>query len=130
MFERYTEPSRHVIFYSRYIASQAGSPEIETEHLLLGLLRADMVLAGRFLGSQWAAEKIWQEVERNKRVREATTGTSDLPLSLAAKRVLLFAEEEADSLASKKIHTDHLLISHNRAPERSETKFSGASFLS
>jgi len=64
MFERYTEPSRHVIFYSRYIASQAGSPEIETEHLLLGLLRTDMVLARRFLGSPWAAEEIWQEVER------------------------------------------------------------------
>lgn len=57
MFERYTEPSRRAIFYSRYMALQAGSQAIETEHLLLGLLRADMVLAQRFLGSPWAAEK-------------------------------------------------------------------------
>ena len=39
MFERYTEKSRRVIFFARYEASQYGSPYIETEHLLLGLLR-------------------------------------------------------------------------------------------
>src|SRR5947207_10768613 len=38
MFERYTEKARRVIFFSRYEASQFGSPYIETEHLLLGLL--------------------------------------------------------------------------------------------
>ena len=39
MFERYTEKARRVIFFARYEASQFGSPYIETEHLLLGLLR-------------------------------------------------------------------------------------------
>jgi ATP-dependent Clp protease ATP-binding subunit ClpC len=37
MFERYTEKARRVIFFSRYEASQCGSPTIETEHLLLGM---------------------------------------------------------------------------------------------
>ena len=41
MFERYTEKARRVIFFARYEASQYGSPYIETEHLLLGLLRED-----------------------------------------------------------------------------------------
>lgn len=41
MFERYTEKARRVIFFARYEASQFGSPFIETEHLLLGLLRED-----------------------------------------------------------------------------------------
>ena len=41
MFERYTEKARRVIFFARYEASQFGSPYIETEHLLLGLLRGD-----------------------------------------------------------------------------------------
>ena len=81
MFERYTEPSRRVIFYSRYMASQVRSPEIETEHLLLGLLRADIVLARRFLGSPWAAEEIWREIERKKPARATTPGTGDLPLA-------------------------------------------------
>jgi ATP-dependent Clp protease ATP-binding subunit ClpC len=41
MFERYTEKARRVIFFARYEASQFGQPYIETEHLLLGILRED-----------------------------------------------------------------------------------------
>jgi ATP-dependent Clp protease ATP-binding subunit ClpC len=110
MFERYSEPARRVIFYSRYMAHQVGSPEIETEHLLLGLLRADMGLARRFLGSPWAAEQVWHEIERDKPVRAIAPGTGDLPLSATAKRVLLLAAEEADQLTSEKIRTEHLLL--------------------
>ena len=51
MFERYTEKARRVIFFARYEASQFGSPYIETEHLLLGLLREDKALTNRFLRS-------------------------------------------------------------------------------
>jgi ATP-dependent Clp protease ATP-binding subunit ClpC len=38
MFERFTEKARRVIFFARYEASQYGSHQIETEHLLLGLV--------------------------------------------------------------------------------------------
>ncbi len=48
MFERYTEKARRVIFFSRYEASQFGSPYIETEHLLLGILREAKDVAFRF----------------------------------------------------------------------------------
>jgi len=48
MFERYTEKARRVIFFARYEASQFGSPYIETEHLLLGLLREDKALTNAF----------------------------------------------------------------------------------
>ena len=41
MFERYTEKARRVIFFARYEASMFGSSYIETEHVLLGLLRED-----------------------------------------------------------------------------------------
>jgi len=39
MFERYTEMARRSIFFARYEASAFGSEYIETEHLLLGILR-------------------------------------------------------------------------------------------
>jgi hypothetical protein len=39
MFERYTERARRVIFFARYEAVQFGSTTIESEHLLLGLIR-------------------------------------------------------------------------------------------
>ena len=45
MFERFTEKARRAIFFARYEASQYGSKIIETEHLLLGILREDHALA-------------------------------------------------------------------------------------
>jgi ATP-dependent Clp protease ATP-binding subunit ClpC len=41
MFERYTPKARRAIFFARYEASQYGSPYIESEHLLLGVMRED-----------------------------------------------------------------------------------------
>lgn len=110
MFERYTETARRVIFYSRYMAGQTGSPKIEPEHLLLGLLRADMVLAQRFLGSPWAAEQIWREVEHKKPVRPPLPAAVDLPLSPECQHLLRLAAKEADQFSSKKICTEHLLL--------------------
>ena len=49
MFERYTERARRVIFFARYEASQLGSNSIETEHLLLGLIREGKGLTSRHL---------------------------------------------------------------------------------
>ena len=39
MFERFTERARRVLFFARFEASQLGSSVIESEHLLLGLVR-------------------------------------------------------------------------------------------
>ena len=47
MFERYTERARRVLFFARYEASQLGSVSIETEHLLLGLIREGKGLTSR-----------------------------------------------------------------------------------
>jgi ATP-dependent Clp protease ATP-binding subunit ClpC len=63
MFERYTEKARRVIFFARYEASQFGSPYIETEHLLLGLLRENHVIAAKFLPAESSVEVIRQKVE-------------------------------------------------------------------
>ena len=62
MFERYTEKARRVIFFARYEASQFGSPYIETEHLLLGLLREDKALTNRFLRSHASVESIRKQI--------------------------------------------------------------------
>jgi hypothetical protein len=66
MFERYSQTARNVIFSARYMAGEVGSPEIETEHLLMGLLRTDKILARRFLGSPWAAETVWRKIEQTR----------------------------------------------------------------
>src|SRR5579883_715386 len=81
MFERYTEKARRVIFFARYEASQFGSPYIETEHLLLGLLREDKALANRFLRSHAALESIRKQIEAHTTIREKVSTSVDLPLS-------------------------------------------------
>src|ERR1700758_2434618 len=110
MFERYTQAARRVIFWVRYVADQVGSPNIETEHLLLGLLRTDKSLARRFLGSPWAAEDVWRKIEQSKAIREKTPDPKELPLSNECKRVLSFAAKEADLHPNKRIGTEHLLL--------------------
>ncbi len=70
MFEKYTEKARRVIFFARYEASQFGSPYIETEHLLLGVLREDRTLSHRFLRGPEPVEDIRKQIEANTVVRE------------------------------------------------------------
>jgi len=110
MFERYTEKARRVIFFARYEASQFGSPYIETEHLLLGLLREDKALTNRFLRSHASIESIRKQVEGRTTIREKVSTSVDLPLSQECKRVLAYAAEEAERLSHKHIGTEHLLL--------------------
>ncbi len=110
MFERYTEKARRVIFFARYEASQFGSPYIETEHLLLGLLREDKALTNRFLRPHASIEAIRKQVETRTPVREKVSTSVDLPLSQECKRVLAYAAEEAERLSHKHIGTEHLLL--------------------
>ena len=44
MFERYTDKARRAVFFARYEASQSGSSNIVSLHLLLGLLRDNSYL--------------------------------------------------------------------------------------
>ncbi len=110
MFERYTEKARRIIFFARYEASQFGSPYIETEHLLLGLLREDKVLTHRFLRGHEAVESIRKQIENASPRREKVSTSVDLPLSNEGKRVLAYAAEEAERLGHKNIGPEHLLL--------------------
>ena len=110
MFERYTEKARRVIFFARYECSQFGSPGIETEHLLLGLLREDKALTNRFLHSVDAVESIRERVRAVTPLREKIATSVDLPLSHESKRVLVYAAEEAERLNHRHIGTEHLLL--------------------
>src|ERR1017187_1675585 len=110
MFERYTEKARRIIFFGRYEASQFGSPYIETEHLLLGLLREDKALANRFLRSHAAVESIRKQIERHTAPGESVSTSVDLPLSHECKRVLAYGAEEAERLNHEYIGTAHLLL--------------------
>jgi ATP-dependent Clp protease ATP-binding subunit ClpA len=110
MFERYTEKARRVIFFARYEASQFGSPYIETEHLLLGLLREDNPMVSRHLPSPGYEESILKRIKSLVAVHEKISTSVDLPLSNECKRVVAYAAEEAVRLGHSHIGTEHLLL--------------------
>ncbi len=111
MFERYTEKARRVIFFARYEASQFGAPAIEPEHLLLGLMREDKTLTGRFFPrAQVSIESIRKEIEGRTLLREKISTSVELPLAPETKRVLAYAHEESDRLQNRHIGTEHLLL--------------------
>jgi hypothetical protein len=110
MFEKYTEKARRTIFFARYDASQFGSPYIETEHLLMGLMREDNALTNRFLRGHNQVEAIREQIEHHTIKREKVSTSVDLPLSNECKRTLAFAAEEAVRLSHQHIGTEHLLL--------------------
>jgi ATP-dependent Clp protease ATP-binding subunit ClpC len=94
----YTEQARRTMFFGRYEASQLGSPYIESEHLLLGLLREDEAIAHTFL-PHGGDESIRKEVEGQTVIPEkVSTSVADLPLSNECKRILAYAAEEAGTV--------------------------------
>jgi ATP-dependent Clp protease ATP-binding subunit ClpC len=111
MFERYTERARRVIFFARYEASQLGSSSIETEHLLLGLIREGKGLTSRlFSKSHLSMETIRREIEGRAAYREKVSTSVDIPLSPESKRVLGYASEEAERILHNYIGTEHVLL--------------------
>src|SRR5215467_4358041 len=108
MFERYTEKGRRAIFFARYEASQFGSPVIETEHLLLGILRDDARI--RRMLPTGAHETIRAQIDARYEIREKVSTTVDLPLSNAAKRVLAYGAEEAERMNHRHIGSEHLFL--------------------
>lgn len=120
MFERYTEKARRAIFFARYEASQFGSRFIETEHLLLGLLREDGALIARLAHAEDSkkpivdfddsAYAIRKQIEERLPHGERLPTSVNLPLSQGCKRVLAYAAEEAERAADRHIRALHLLL--------------------
>ena len=102
MFERYVDNARRVIFVARAQADETGHDEIDSEHLLLAILREEPGLAPH-LPSEMAI-----------RNRMPATGnphqSTDLRFSLAAKTALQRAAQEATRLGHSHIAPIHLLM--------------------
>src|SRR5690242_18475896 len=111
MFERYTERARRVLFFARYEATQLGSTQIETEHLVLGLIREGKGLTSRiFARFHLSLESIRRAIEGGAVFHEKVSTAVEIPFSAETKRVLQYAAEEADRLLHTYIGTEHLLL--------------------
>ena len=111
MFEKYSERARRALFFARYEASKLGSRVIESEHLLLGILREGAEGVTEILHRyQVRPDELRREIEGEKPFVERLSSTAELPLSEEAKRVLAFAAQEAEGLGHPLVGCEHLLL--------------------
>jgi ATP-dependent Clp protease ATP-binding subunit ClpC len=108
MFERFTEKARRVIFFARYEASEFGSPAIDTEHLLLGILRESQPLGRNILFRlHEVRDQIRAQVPRHE--KEMPTNI-DLPFSDASKAALGRAVQKAKERQHNTITPELILL--------------------
>jgi enamine deaminase RidA (YjgF/YER057c/UK114 family) len=111
MFERYTESAKRALFFARYETSQLGGLAIETEHLLLGLIREwEENASPNVARLHLSFDTIRKEIASRTVVREKVATSVEIPFSAQAKRVLQYAAEEADRLRHSAIDGEHLLL--------------------
>src|SRR3981081_3858091 len=111
MFEKYNEKARRALFFARYEASKLGSRVIESEHILLGILREGEETVGEFLRLfRVKPEDIRREIEGERVFVERISSTAELPLSEESKKILAYASHEAESMLHPTVGSEHLLI--------------------
>jgi ATP-dependent Clp protease ATP-binding subunit ClpC len=111
MFEKYNEKARRALFFARYEASKLGSRVIESEHILLGVLREGEEIIKEVLSRfNVKPEQIRREVEGDRLFVDRISSSAELPLSEESKKILAYASHEAESMLHQYVGTEHLLI--------------------
>jgi ATP-dependent Clp protease ATP-binding subunit ClpC len=111
MFEKYNEKARRALFFARYEASKLGSRVIESEHILLGILReGEETVSELFRRLNVKPGEIRREIEGERVFVERISSTAELPLSEESKKILAYASHEAESMLHGSVGSEHLLI--------------------
>lgn len=110
MFEQLTERARRVILYSREEAERMMQPYIETEHILLGLLKERSGVAAEIFGAHRINIPNLANELRGLSEEENVVFKGSLPFSLLSKRVLEYTMEEAKLFDQKYVNTEHILL--------------------
>jgi hypothetical protein len=108
LFPRLTSKARESLFFARYEASHAGSPSIEPEHLLRGLMKASQLPP--------PLQREREEVAARSPVPIPTS--VQIPLGERTTRVLQSGAAEADRLHHTEIDLVHLLLGVLREEQR------------
>jgi hypothetical protein len=120
MWTRFTERARRAVFWAQEEATRLNTAAVDTEHLLLGILReADDSAAGRVLTDLGVSPaRVRATLERTLPPGDATADAlKNMQLSARAKRVIDLSYEEAREQSVAYIGSEHLLLGLLREPE-------------
>ena len=111
MFEKFNEKARRALFFARYEASKLGSRVIESEHVLLGILReGEESVTELFRRFHARPDDVRREIEGERVFVERISSTAELPLSEESKKILAYAAHEAESMLHPAVGSEHLLV--------------------
>lgn len=111
MFDLFTDKTRRAILYSRDEAEKMSSSSIDTEHLLLGILREKTGKVYELILSHGIDVEIM--IEDIKKYAEKDTQSfvkGSMPFSISSKKSLEYALEEATNMGEKYIQPEHILL--------------------
>ena len=77
MFERFNEKARRTMFFARYEATQLSSPAVDSEYLLLGLLRENEAALSDILGVRLRAVEVLSDIEVAAALRQKPSDSVD-----------------------------------------------------
>ena len=110
MFERYDENARRAVFFARYEASQSGSSQIGSLHLLLGILRESGTLF-TLADDSISVNDLIEDCRRALPDHCEKTSTSvDMPLSSECQQALAEALMQSESQVSRFVQPVHLVL--------------------
>ena len=127
MFERYTERARRTIFHARNEALSRGACRIEPKDIVLGLTHD-----AHQPGCPFA--KLHDNATELRSLIAPETSPEDplekggIPLSVASKKALAYAAQEADRDRSSVIGSDHLLRGVLRTEDETADKLVSAGY--
>ncbi|MCD6299681.1 MAG: ATP-dependent Clp protease ATP-binding subunit [Dehalococcoidales bacterium] len=109
-FEKFSERARRVLISAQEEAQHLNHSYIDTEHILLGLLREEEGIAAKVLINLGTSlHKVRATVELTMEHSEKPS-TGETGLTPSAKRVIELAIDEARHLGHNYIGTEHLLL--------------------
>jgi len=109
MLENFTDRARRTLFFARYEAARAGAPAIESEHLLLGLLREGDEIVEQLL-ARFGVDPRLLTHELGSDGRREAVAAADLPLSEEGRRILLLAAHEAEVAGQLGVGNEHIFL--------------------
>lgn len=111
MYERFTDRARKVIQLANQEAQRFNHEYIDTEHILLGLVKEGSGVAGLILKNlEVDLKKIRSEVEKIIQSGLDMVTMGKLSYTPRTKKVIEYAIEEARNLDYNYVGTEHLLL--------------------
>ncbi|MFP4459521.1 MAG: ATP-dependent Clp protease ATP-binding subunit [Candidatus Zixiibacteriota bacterium] len=108
----YSEKFKRILQYSREEAARLGHSYIGTEHLLLGIIKEEKCVAiDVLLQAHMDPDDVKRTIEEMLEVSESTYFLGHIIMTARANKVIEQAGPEAKLTGSRKIGTEHLLLS-------------------